>query len=99
MAKEYIERDKVLALETFMQDADGFDCSVVLSADIRQCCAADVAPVVHGWWSTRKITDDHTGSVSYSHFHDDPKCKYYYVDSGYGGHYYCPNCGAKMDGK
>lgn len=42
---DYIERDKVLALEVFMQDADGFDCSVVLSADIRRCCAADVVEV------------------------------------------------------
>ena len=43
---EYIEREAVLALETFMQDADGFDTFCVLSADIRRLPAADVVAVV-----------------------------------------------------
>ena len=47
MAKEYIGRSDALALETFLQDADGFEHSCVLSVDIRSCPAADVVEVVH----------------------------------------------------
>ena len=42
---EYIERGALLQLETFLQDADGFDCSAVLSVDIRSAKAADVVEV------------------------------------------------------
>lgn len=43
---EYIERDDVLALETFMVDPDGFEHSCVLSVDVRSVAAADVVEVV-----------------------------------------------------
>lgn len=57
--------------------------------------ASDVAPVVHGEWTT--IEDDYTGMTALEcsecneewWFEDDPPIKYYH---------YCPNCGAKMDG-
>lgn len=47
---EYIERGRLLELETFLQDADGFECSAVLSVDIRSAKAADVVEVKHGRW-------------------------------------------------
>lgn len=82
---EYIERDKVLALETVMQEADGFDCAVVLSADIRQCSTADVVEVKHGRWVSHDL--EVTFSCSECDFTTDFRLSNY-----------CPNCGAKMDG-
>ena len=48
--------------------------------------AADVAPVVHGWW-----IDDGSGIIIC------PKCNRGYNLVPQFTHY-CPNCGAKMDG-
>lgn len=47
--------------------------------------AADVAPVVHGYWINNKCTDTIICS----------ECKKYFPYKTF----YCPHCGAKMDGK
>ena len=59
--------------------------------------AADVVEVRHGEWETKEVLSEPGEVQKYSHFHKE--CKYFYVDYGIGGHYYCPLCGAKMDGK
>ena len=55
----------------------------------------DAVEVVHGWWID-------TGET-----YEDEKCRYNYwecsecnnqIAGRYGLYYYCPNCGAKMDG-
>lgn len=58
---------------------------------------ADVVEVRHGEWETKEVLSEPGEAQKYSHFHKE--CKYFYVDYGIGGHYYCPLCGAKMDGK
>jgi hypothetical protein len=99
---EYIEREALLALETFMQDEDGFDCSCVLSADIRRCPAADVEPVKHGWWNVYRWnceSRDYSGKVA------EVECSACGAVLEvpmvlYGLCYnFCPNCGARMDGE
>ena len=50
--------------------------------------AADVAPVVHGWWGTHSDRPDSlicsVCNCGFDMWKHDP-------------HNYCPNCGAKMD--
>ena len=69
---------------------------------IKSAPIADVVEVRHGEWETREVakefdTKEFDDVQRFSHFHKE--CKYFYVDVAYGGHYYCPFCGAKMDGK
>ena len=62
------------------------DC---LKAAVIRISAADVAPVVHGWWNA-----DETCSVcgeKSTEGLDAVKWDYWLPD-------YCPHCGAKMDG-
>lgn len=63
------------------------DC---LKAAVIRISAADVAPVVHGWWNA-----DETCSVcgeKSTEGLDAVKWDYWLPD-------YCPHCGAKMDGE
>nr|DAJ66719.1 MAG TPA: hypothetical protein [Caudoviricetes sp.] len=53
--------------------------------------AADVAPVVHSYWEHMISSDEENIDVCHN-------CKYP-VSRFWGITKYCPNCGAKMDGK
>ena len=53
--------------------------------------AADVAPVVHGHWVEK---EKYTFGIMY----DCSLCENRILDNGHPWNY-CPNCGAKMDGK
>ena len=64
------------------------DC---IARDISELPAANVAPVRHGRWETIVDYDYLWGDLDY------PKCSVCGEVSLIGG-YYCPNCGAKMDG-
>ena len=98
--KEYIERGA--ALRHLLNDCVAkYPCSfyVGLSAaadEIKQLPTADVVEVRHGRW---KIYDDGFGcelmhcSICQEEFYDGDNDT---VDNLYN---YCPNCGAKMDGK
>lgn len=56
--------------------------------------AADVAPVVHGRWEYTPQTFNTLGQIRC------PFCAWWSLDQSIDGIYkYCPNCGAKMDGK
>ena len=96
---EYIDRGtaiaKLTALEVTEPNATMADAKRVL-ADIP---AADVAPVVHGRW----IKDNDSFQTD-----DDYYCCYFdyncsncgeVVNDRYKLPKYCPECGAKMDGK
>ena len=87
--KEYIERGALLELETFLQDADGFECSAVLSVDIRSAKAADVVEVKHASWKYYK--KQRIAVCTNCSFERK-------LDDDFGRAVSCPNCGAKMDG-
>lgn len=64
MAKDYVEREAVLALKHY--DGVGLTWwAVVYADDIEKLPAADVAPVVHGRW-VECDDDDHLGDA-YNH--------------------------------
>jgi hypothetical protein len=92
MAKEYIDRE---ALKRDLIDNRGFYPSIVKAA-IENAPTADVVEEVHGEW-----IDKPTGRYC----HIGSYCSVCGKKSGIGGiesnrhKPYCPNCGAKMDGK
>ena len=60
--------------------------------------AADVAPVVHGRWSTVKYNAHCSCGKSYgTHHFLCSVCNHIAYSQPYGLNF-CPNCGAKMDG-
>lgn len=100
---EYIEREEVLELmgsmsrdiedvpeNAFPKDyAEGWEDGLETTADKVECLfAADVRPERHGEWQER--TDGGEGFVC-------SRCNGGYAV--YDETPYCPNCGAKMDGK
>lgn len=102
---EYIERNKVLSGEEFFgehltQDNPMTDgCMAVRSEFIMNLPAADVAPVVYGYWIDEGIhgdwayeTDGHGRSW---HLWRCNICN----NKAKNTHNYCPSCGAKMRGK
>lgn len=97
---ENIEREKVLKLINSRKRNDAASNIVDYSAgwnealdqlesDIEDIPAADVRPERHGKW---KMCFRHINAVRCS----ECNCV---VESGFGQHNFCPNCGAKMDGK
>lgn len=84
--KEYIERE---ALKRDLIDNRGFYPSIVKSA-IENAPTADVVEVVHGFWATLRSGCDCVCSM----------CGRYWIDVADKYDFnYCPNCGAKMDGR
>ena len=85
---EYIERDRLLRDPYFQEDR--YPESHLLRMAIMNQPAADVVPVVHGWWELKG---------------QDVFCSVCGGESKYtwfGAHsfsIYCPNCGARMDGE
>lgn len=102
--KEYIDRETMLARvdEEFLKtDPSGEEQLGFLKCRriIRELPAADVVEVVHARWITEENTEGYRG---------DPHCtacKGILDDEAVYGHtpgvdsfFYCPLCGAKMDG-
>lgn len=94
---EYIKREAALKIcETEYQnrlrmlDYCGDTVAWNIGGEIKALPAADVAPVVHGWW-----LEDHD-------YLKCPECgvmvKWDFTFFDIGNWNYCPNCGAKMDG-
>ena len=104
MAKEYIERKRAIvdacnSLELYPSEY------AELENALNRIPAADVAPVVHGWWVFGKDLPDSSGSINKNKCHlycsecrnqavnktvdNDPD---FDVDTPF-----CPWCGAKMD--
>lgn len=89
---EYIERQKVIDMlknAALISDEDGeYSGYCTEDVDIESIPAADVAPVVHGSWEP--IIDPYgkiEGWLCECGRESKEMCNY------------CPNCGAKMDGK
>ena len=84
---EYIERETAVAwFMPYAHAGESIDADVVIS-DIKGMKAADVAPVRHGRWL---CVDTDT-----EQFFLCNRCK----KKEYWESYYCPSCGAKMDGE
>ena len=84
MMDDYISREAAL---TALQDSDLFNTTERQLRAIRELPAADVAPVVHGQWVDNGIPDSILNGCSVCGF-----------TCGSSSFFYCPNCGAKMDG-
>lgn len=91
MAEEYIRRDAAMKAVASQYGACRSPAQNRLLDEIRnkirRAPAADVTPVVHGRWRDNGIA----GSVLV-------KCSVCGFDCGASSFFYCPNCGAKMDG-
>ena len=88
---DYIERDKIglTGFEIVMCNGDYKEALKMLFDKIESIPAADVRPVKHGKW-------EECGGVGGGwHFWRCTNCGA--VD--YKEFYFCPNCGAKMDGE
>ena len=60
--------------------------------EVEKVPPVDAVPVVHGRWIDESLGHNWYGKCS--------ACgEAYNVDSWYGSFNYCPNCGARMDGK
>ena len=84
MPDEYISREAAL---TALQDSDLFNTTERQLRAIRELPAADVAPVVHGKWVDNGIPDSILNGCSVCGF-----------TCGSSSFFYCPKCGARMDG-
>lgn len=95
---DYIEREAALAIcekeykeRVKMADWCGDTVAWNIAADVSAIPAADVAPIRRGRW----IPADQTGDCCYTCSECGFERDAYLLDVGN----YCPNCGAKMDGK
>ena len=96
MSDEYIRRqDAVMQLShNKSRGDDEWELAVASDMDIiRKLPSADVAPVVHAYWIPQK--------ENYEFKEAWMKCSAcgYPVSKWTGNTNFCPNCGAKMDGK
>jgi hypothetical protein len=95
--KEYIEREVALEATTYIPlvEPDPTDIIyltlVTAQKNIRKIPAADVAPVVHGEWI-------HHYYDSGEPIDDKWYCAECHMCNDHKRTWYCPYCGAKMDG-
>lgn len=93
MPKEYIEREPLIdwltkptGFKTFCEDCTDIDCLDCIVDVIKNRLPEDVVEVVHGKWLQNEPETIYCSECNYSVW------SYYNTP-------YCPNCGAKMDGK
>ena len=79
---EYLKREAVIDLITRR-----YENPEICTQEINSIPAADVAPVVHGRWGNNGIPGSMLCGCSVCGF-----------TCGASSFFYCPNCGAKMDG-
>ena len=72
---------------------DGAGCGNSCSRALRKLPPADVVPVVHGRWLPQKENHEFKEALM-----NCSACGYP-VSSWTGNTNFCPNCGARMDGK
>lgn len=86
--KEYIERKEVNSEINKLPLTEDATMEILWAID--DIPTDDVAPVVHGYWAKEKtdvIVSWKCSACCNCYYLDEPNAKY------------CPNCGAKMDGK
>lgn len=91
--KEYIEREKVLALQTDLhfdniEQLKYWKCRHIDPIEVQLLPAADVRPVVHGEW----IWEEPNSANRFRGCFLCNKC----FESMYTKKNFCPNCGADM---
>lgn len=95
---EYIERDALLddISAAVKHRGMGEIIGKTLMRYVKRQPAADVAPVVHARWIHSRYEDcsEQFELVKCSQCNHEAYAMAFYVRGGY----YCPNCGAKMDG-
>lgn len=85
---EYIKRDTAIRAVMAAKWVDGSDGAMAMEI-VASPPAADVAPVVHGWWNATE-TCSLCGEKSTEGL--DATTWNYWLPN------YCPHCGARMDG-
>ena len=97
--KEYIVRADIVKLANEIKDNFAPLHRAVIDAFIynieTNIPAADVVEVRHAEWCTQLVSHHDTFNA-YSHICKE--CGYFYKDTRFNGHNYCPNCGIKMEG-
>lgn len=87
MSDEYIPRKEVLKI---------IYTSTAPALEVKAMPASDVTPVKHGQWHKySKGSGSYNGVIILSDAYQCTICK----KSSWNKSDYCPNCGAKMDGK
>ena len=93
MADEYIKREKTLALlkslgsRDYRREKGTIQEAIKMISSAVYTPAADVAPVVHGQWGDNGIPGSMLSGCSICGF-----------TCGASSFFYCPSCGARMDG-
>ena len=96
MNKEYIERSvAIAALKDLPFQADIEDLAIYIAME--EVPAADVAPVRHGYWKPKYGGMTRFG-VEFILAYNCSECNFEIKTTDEHTNY-CPNCGAKMDGK
>ena len=107
MNEDLISRKALLEQECFMDDDNGFRCSVVLSTDVRRAPAVDPVTVFKQIGLVKEAFE-----MAKAYLRPVRHGRWIISSDGYypycwdckarpkGGNMtkYCPNCGAKMDG-
>ena len=89
---EYIKRETAVRAVMAAKWVDGSDGAMAMEI-VASPAAADVAPVVHGWWEMRPTgmaTDTGPEYKAYCTVCNEPNKQYQPL--------FCPHCGAKMNG-
>ena len=98
----YIERETTLKIIDNYEKTVNADGKVIVKAirDIVDiiCPTADVVEVRHGKWEKQQFIG-RSGFFSVKDFTCSNCFENFAVEQGKGLMNYCPNCGAKMDGK
>lgn len=99
---EYIEREELLKrLHTERnQLLLGKTAAIKLEKFVNALSTADVAPVRHGYWyiiEYEYVNCSECGHMYYTGMESTSQAKQNLLDEEVPN--YCPNCGAKMDGK
>ena len=97
---EYIDREALLVLlgKLFMEpphqhDGENYYCGIAIARqEIEEIPTADVVEVRHGYWDDCECSV--CGKMHPSLYLDEWELEYRIKETPY-----CPNCGAKMDGK
>lgn len=101
--KDYLNRQ----IQAFEPCPDKYDAAVSIYDGLHRLPAADVTPVVHGYWIEGEKKYRHNWGSITVHQCNCSQCGYAQESSIWGGGIsdsikktkYCPNCGARMDGE